>query len=177
MRESDDAELLSAYATQRSEEAFSALVQRYLGLVYSAACRQVHNPHLAQEVTQAVFIILAKKAAALRKRTVLSGWLCRTAHLVARNALKTEHRRHHRKQEAHMQSLLNQPEADTWMQLAPLLDEAVAQLNDPDRNAIVLRFYQHKPLNEVASILGVNPDAAQKRVSRAVDKLRKFFGN
>src|ERR1043166_407788 len=170
-----DAELLSAYGSQHSDEAFSVLVERYAALVYSAAWRQVQNPHLAQEVTQAVFVILARKAAALSQRTVLSGWLCRTAHLVARNALKTEHRRQHREQEAHMQSLLNEPGADAWAQLAPLLDEAVAQLSDPDRNAVVLRFYQHKPLNEVANILGVAPDAAQKRVSRAVDKLRKFF--
>jgi RNA polymerase sigma factor (sigma-70 family) len=177
MRQSDDADLLSAYASKHSEQAFSLLVERYVALVYSAAWRQVENPHLAQEVTQAVFIILAKKAATLSQRTVLSGWLCRTAHLVARNALKTEHRRQHRENEAHMQSLLNEPDANAWAQLAPLLDEAVAQLSDPDRNAVVLRFYQHKPLNEVASILGVNPDAAQKRVSRAVDKLRKFFSN
>src|SRR5438477_13049757 len=175
MRQLDDAELLSAYASQHSEEAFSVLVERYVALVYSAAWRQVQNPHLAQEVTQAVFIILARKSAALSQRAVLSGWLCRTAHLVARNALKTEHRRQQREQEAHMQSLLNEPDADAWAQLAPLLDEAVAQLSDPDRNAVALRFYQHKPLNEVANILGVDPDAAQKRVSRAVDKLRKFF--
>ena len=152
MRQLDDAELLSAYASQHSEEAFSVLVERYVALVYSAAWRQVQNPHLAQEVTQAVFIILARKSAALSKRSALSGWLCRTAHLVARNALKTEHRRHHREQEAYMQSLLNQAEADAWAQLAPLLDEAVAQLSNPDRNAVVLRFYQHKPLNEVANI-------------------------
>src|ERR1041385_640854 len=175
MRQLDDAELLSAYASQHSEEAFSVLAERYVALVYSAAWRQVQNPHLAQEVTQAVFIILASKAAALSQRTVLSGWLCRTAHLVACNALKTEHRRQHREQEAHMQSLLNQPGADAWAQMAPLLDEAVAQLSDTDRNAVVLRFYQQKPLNEVANILGVDPDAAQKRVSRAVDRLRKFF--
>src|SRR5436190_18621796 len=136
MRESNDGELLSAYSTQRSEEAFSVLVERYVPLVYSAALRQVHNPHLAQEVTQAVFIILARKAAALRQRAVLSGWLCRTAHLVARNALKTERRRQHREQEAHMQSLLNKPETDAWTRLAPLLDEAVAQISDLDRNAV-----------------------------------------
>jgi RNA polymerase sigma factor (sigma-70 family) len=175
MRQLDDADLLSAYASQHSEAAFSVLVERYVALVYSAARRQVQNPHLAQEVTQAVFVILANKAAMLRHRTVLSGWLCRTAHLVACNASKTEYRRRRREQEAYMQSVVNEPDADPWSQLAPLLDKAVAQLSEPDRNALVLRFYQHKPLQEVANVLGVDPDAAQKRVSRAVDKLRKFF--
>ena len=175
MRQLNDAELLSAYARQHSEEAFSALVERHVALVHSAAMRQVQNSHLAQEITQAVFIILAQKARTLNERTVLAGWLCRTAHFVARNALKTEFRRQHREQEAYMQSLSNEPDAEAWPQMSPLLDEAVAQLNDVDRNAVVLRFYQQKPLTEVGHLLGVDPDTAQKRVTRAVDKLRKFF--
>ena len=118
MSQLDDAELLSAYARQHSEEAFSILVERYVALVYSAALRQVQNPHLAQEVTQAVFIILARKARTLNQRTVLAGWLCRSAHFVARNALKTEYRRQYREQEAHMQSLLNEPESEAWSQIA-----------------------------------------------------------
>ena len=175
MRDLNDAELLSAYAARRSEEAFSVLVDRYVSLVHSAAMRQVQNAHLAQEVTQAVFIILAQKAGSLNERTVLAGWLCRTAHFVARNALKAEFRRQHREQEAYMQSLLNEPETSAWTQLSPLLDEAVAQLSELDRSAVVLRFYQQKSLAEVGSTLGVDSDTAQKRVERAVDKMRKFF--
>ncbi len=175
MSELDDAELLSAYASRQSEEAFSMLVERYIALVYSAALRQVQNPEQAQEVAQAVFIILAQKAGKLSDTTVLAGWLCRTAHFVARNTRRTEYRRLHREQEAYMQSLLNEPDAKAWAQMSPLLDEAVAQLNERDRSAIVLRFYQQKPLNEVGNILGVDPDTAQKRVSRALDKLRKFY--
>jgi len=175
MRQWNDAELLSAYANRQSEEAFGVLVERYVALVYSAALRQVQNPHLAEEVTQAAFTILAQKARRLNGRTVLSGWLCRTAHFVARNALKTEFRRQYRETEAHMQSLNDEPEAEIWQRFAPLLDEAVAQLNEADRNAVVLRFYEKKPLNEVGAILGIDADAAQKRVSRALEKLRKFF--
>jgi len=175
MHKRNDAELLSAYTDRQSEEAFGLLVERHIALVYSAAFRQVHNPHLAEEVTQATFTLLAQKARRLNGRTVLAGWLCCTAHFVARNALKAELRRQGREQEAHMQSLINEPEAEIWPQFAPLLDEAGAQLTDADRDAIVLRFYEQRPLNEVGDILGLNPDTAQKRVSRALEKLRKFF--
>jgi Sigma-70, region 4 len=101
--------------------------------------------------------------------------LCRTARFAACNTLKAEHRRQHREQEAHMNSLLNEPEPDVWPQVAPLLDEAVAQLGEADRNAVVLRFYEQRPLEDVGRVLGLNADAAQKRASRALEKLRKFF--
>src|SRR5215469_922262 len=107
MRQWNDADLLSAYANQQSEEAFGLLVERYIALVYSAALRLVQKPHVAEEVTQVTFTILAQKARQLCARTTLSGWLCCTAHLVARNALKSELRRHYREQEAYMQSLGN----------------------------------------------------------------------
>jgi uncharacterized protein (TIGR03435 family) len=178
MRELSDAELLSAYANDRLESAFAVLVERYIALVYSAARRQVRSAELAEEVTQAVFVILAQKARSLSRRAVLSGWLCRAAHLTARNAERIEARRQRREQEAYMQSCDDQSEtnAELWVQVAPLLDEAVAQLGESDRNAVVMRFYEQKPLREVGDALGIDADAAQKRVARAVEKLRKFLG-
>jgi RNA polymerase sigma factor (sigma-70 family) len=169
----DDTELLSAYVTQRSEEAFATLVERHVSLVYSSALRQVGDPHLAEEITQAVFIILARKADRLSGKTVLAGWLCCTARFTARNALKAERRRQHYEQEAQMEPIETVP--DAWPEIAPWLDEAVAQLNEADRNAVVLRYYQQKPLEDVGRALGVNADAAQKRVSRALEKLRSYF--
>jgi RNA polymerase sigma factor (sigma-70 family) len=171
----DDMQLLREYASGHSEEAFSTLVSRYINLVYSAALRSVNNPHQAEEITQSVFVLLARKAAALRGGTILSGWLYQTARLTAANFLRTELRRQHREQEAHMQSTLNQSEPDAWPQIRPLLDDAMAELNEKDRNAIVLRFFEGKPLKEVGRALGASEDAAKMRVNRALDKLREIF--
>jgi len=109
---SDDLTLLRAYAWQNSEEAFATLVSRHVNLVYSVALRQVRNPHLAEDITQAVFIILARKSASLGPKTILPGWLCRTARYASAHALTMQRRRQHREQEAHMQSISNQSETE-----------------------------------------------------------------
>jgi DNA-directed RNA polymerase specialized sigma24 family protein len=103
----DDMTLLREFAGRNSEEAFAALVSRHVNLVYSVALRQIRDPHLAEEITQAVFIILARKAKSLGSKTILSGWLCRTARNVSANALTMQRRRQLREQEAYMQSILN----------------------------------------------------------------------
>ncbi|MFZ0828665.1 MAG: sigma-70 family RNA polymerase sigma factor [Verrucomicrobiia bacterium] len=175
MPELDDIELLAQYARDQSEVAFAALVTRHVNLVYSTALRSAGNVHAAEEITQAVFIILARKARNLSPRTILSGWLYHTARLTAANFLRTEIRRQHREQEAYMQSLLNVPEPDVWPQIAPLLDAAMARLGEKDRNAVVLRFFENKSLGEVGQALGASEDAAKMRVNRALEKLRKFF--
>ena len=108
----DDLALLREYARRNSEEAFAALVSRHVNLVYSVALRQVRDPHLAEEITQAVFIILARKAGSLGDKTILPGWLCRTARYASANALTIQRRRQRREQEAHMQSILNEPTTD-----------------------------------------------------------------
>jgi uncharacterized protein (TIGR03435 family) len=171
----DDLALVREYARNRSETAFAALVSRHLNLVYSIALREVRDPHLAEEVTQAAFIILARKAGALGPKTILSGWLCRTARYVSAEMLRSQRRRQKREQEAYMQSLLNEPAAEAWMQIAPLLETAMAQLGEQEHNAIVLRFYEGKALKQVGAALGTGEDAARMRINRALEKLRKFF--
>lgn len=171
----DDMPLVREYATQCSESAFAALVARYTNLVYSAALRQTRNPQLAEEVTQTVFILLARKAASLSAKTILTSWLYRATCYVSSSALKREHRRQHREQEAYMQSKLDVQAGVTWDQLSPLLDEAMLHLGQTDRDALVLRFFEGSSLQEVGSVLGASEDAVKKRVGRALEKLRKFF--
>jgi RNA polymerase sigma factor (sigma-70 family) len=172
----DDLTLLREYARNHSEDAFTALVTRHVNLVYSVALRQTQDTHLAEEITQAVFIILARKAGSLGKKTILPGWLCRTARYAAANALKIQRRRQRREQEAHMQSTLNETTSDeAWPQIAPLLDTALDKLGKKDHDALVLRYFENRSFKEVGAALGASEDAAKMRVNRALEKLRKFF--
>jgi RNA polymerase sigma factor (sigma-70 family) len=175
----EDMELVQDYARHGSEQAFTTLVSRHVNLVYSVAWRQLRDTHLAEEVTQATFIILARKADSLGPTTVLSAWLCRAAHFAAANALRTQRRRQGREQEAYMQSLSDQsapsPDPAAWANIAPLLDSALAGLREKDQIAIVLRFFEGKDLKEVGATLGVSENAAHKRVSHALEKLRRYF--
>src|SRR5262249_30292427 len=142
---------------------------------YSVAMRHTRSAHQAEEITQAVFVMLARKASKLGKKVVLSGWLYQTARLMSVTFLRAEIRRASREQEAQMQTVLDQTEADAWTQIAPLLDTAIAALNETDRCAIVLRFFDGRSMSEVGAALGTNETTAKKRVSRAVEKLRGFF--
>ena len=181
MADSDDHDLLAQFARLDSETAFATLVKRYVNLVYSVGLRLTGNPHQAEEITQAVFIILARKAARLSARVVLSGWLYQTARLTAANFLRGERRRVQREHEAHMQAQLNAqlnaPEPEqTWRHLAPMLDAAIGELGQKDRDALLLRYFEGCSSGEVGLKLGVTEDAAKMRVNRALEKLRRYLG-
>jgi len=175
MQELNDSDLLHEYVERGSETAFATLVERHVNQVYSVALRQTGNPHSAEEITQAVFVILAGKARQLVGHPVLSGWLYQTSRLTALTFLKGEIRRTHREQEAHMQNVQDETEADNWHQVAPLLDTAMAALSEIDRHAVVLRFFDGKSMSEVGMALGATEEAAKKRVGRAIEKLQTFF--
>jgi RNA polymerase sigma factor (sigma-70 family) len=171
-----DLELLRQYGEGGSEHAFEVLVARHINLVYGAARRQVGNEYLAEEVTQAVFIILARKARSLSSRTILPGWLCRTTGFVVAETLRRERRRQLREQEAFMNSSVNESPTDSaWLEMLPLLDDAVGRLRGVDRDALVLRYFQNKSLKEVGETLGLRERAAQKRISRGLERLRALF--
>ena len=176
MTDVTDARLLEQFARNGSEEAFAALVQRHIALVHSVALRHTANAQHAQDITQAVFVILARKAGSLGCRTVLPGWLYHTARLTAANLQRAETSRVRREQEAFMQSQLEESVNDAlWRELSPQLDEAMAGLGTSERDALVLRYFQNKSMAEVGKFLGLAENTAQKRVSRALEKLRKFF--
>jgi len=173
----EDMDLLRQYAQQGSEDAFASLVSRHVNLVYTAALRLVGEAHLAEEVTQAVFIILARKANSLSPKTVLTGWLYRTTRYVSARTWTMQKRRQIREQEVYVRSALNEPEPESavWTEIAPLLDAALAQLAQKDHDAVVLRFFGGKSFKDVGVALGTTEDGAKMRVRRALDKLQKFF--
>jgi RNA polymerase sigma factor (sigma-70 family) len=175
MLEPGDNDLLTRYVREGSDEAFSLLVSRHVNLVYSVALRHVADAHQAEDITQVVFLLLAKKAGSLSPKTILPGWLYRTAQLTAANFVRMETRRQRREQEVCMQSFSSEPEPEAWAQVAPALDAAMARLGAKEREAVVLRFFENRSLKEAGGILGASEAAVQKRVERALKKLRLFF--
>jgi RNA polymerase sigma factor (sigma-70 family) len=170
-----DCDLLREFARTGSEPVFAALVERYIGLVYSAARRQVRDSQAAEDIAQSVFIVLARKATSLPPGTVLTGWLLKTTRYAASAHIRAAVRRAQREKQAVMQSTLNEFDSAVWEQLAPCLDEAMASLGVADRDAIALRYFENRPWREVAALTRVTEDAAQKRVMRALEKLRRLF--
>jgi len=170
----NDLDLLRQYARDRSQDAFTTLVNRHVNLVFSAALRQVRSPQLAEEVSQSVFADLARQAGDLQPDTILTAWPYQVARCRAVDVVRREARRQLREQIATEMNAMNASTAD-WTHIEPLLDEAMHALDDTDRTAVLLRYFENKSLREVGAAIGVGDDAAQKRVSRAVERLREFL--
>lgn len=171
-----DQQLLRAYVSHRSEAAFTELVHRYIDLVYSTSRRLLGDAFRAEDVTQATFMALAQNAKSLANRAVLSGWLHTTAHHLAIKTIRTDARRQQREKEAvTMNESAHAPTAVSWQEIAPHLDALIGELAESERDAILLRYFEKKSAAEMAATLGISADAAQKRVNRAVEKLRSLF--
>ncbi len=174
--EQTDTSLLQQFAENRSQDAFSRLVSRHSDWVYSAALRQVRDRHLAEDVTQAVFLVLADKAPKLAD-VPLHRWLFKVTRYASANARRARTRRETYERRAAMQTTETlEPDSNAmWGEIAPMLDDLMDKLRSQDRDAILLRFYQHKSIAEVAQSLGVTEGAAKIRILRAVEKLRSMF--
>ncbi len=177
-----DTELLRQYAQEGSQEAFTQLVRQHVDVVYSAARRQARgDAHLAEEITQQVFILLAQKAKTLSDDVLLGGWLYNAVRFIARDQLrKVENRSHHEQKAAAMADELRNAAAnggkrDAWTDAEEILDDVLEKLDAPTRGLIVLRYFEGKTAGEVAARLNISEDAARKRVNRAVEQLRDLF--
>lgn len=173
----DDQTLVWEYTHTGSERAFSLLVSRHIHLVYSVVLRQVRDAHLAEEVTQDVFILLARKAPSLKPDTIVAGWLCRAARNISANALTVQRRRQNREQQAAMESPANESDHRVWTQIEPLLETAMAQLRKKDFDAVVLRFFEARSFQDIGAALDTTEAGAKMRVGRALEKLRQFFAH
>ncbi len=167
-----DSQLLLDFAERRSDAAFAELVRRHLNLVQAAALRITRDPDLAKDVSQAVFIALAHQAGKLAGHAVLAGWLHRTTRNIAAQAIRTETRRRVREQKAALMPDPSDPDPG-WQSIAPQLDAALSDLAIADRDAILLRYFENQSAREMADLLGIAPEAAQKRVTRALERLKE----
>lgn len=178
MNEESDIQLLRAYAKHRDENAFRQLILRHTDFVYSAALRQVNSAAMAADLAQQVFTDLATKSpevASKNNGSSLAGWLHRATRYAILNHLRDDRRRRDHERQAMEQLITNSDPAADWEQIRPVLDEALDLLTDDDREALLLRYFKNQDLRTVGTALGVSDDAAQKRVSRALEKLRDFF--
>ncbi len=174
MVEVDELNATRGDGAEMPEDAFASLVKRHINLVFSSALREVRDPHVAEEVAQAVFERLARKSGSLSQEIILTGWLYRTTRFVSLERLRSDHRRQIREKAA-METLYQLQDESHWQEIEPMLDEAMAELGEKERDLVLLRYFENKSLREVGNVCGITEDAAQKRVGRALEKLRAFF--
>lgn len=174
-----DWELLQRYVKEGSQAAFAELAGRHMNMVYGACLREVGDRALAEDVTQVVFLLLARRAPHLRADTTLAGWLFQTARLASKNALKRERRRAARERRAHemaeQRAQAEQADQRAWEVVGPRLNDALSSLRRREREIVLLRFIEGRTLAEVGTTLGLSEDAARMRVGRALEKLRRHL--
>jgi RNA polymerase sigma factor (sigma-70 family) len=173
-----DLEILRRHVNDGDPRAFGELVARHLDWVYSAALRQVRDPHTADDVTQAVFLALSQQAPKLAGGVVLSAWLFRVTRRASAMALRSAGRRrtHERRAAVMVKEEQSGMDEQAWETLAPVLDEVVGKLGEADRQSILLRYYQRKSFAEIGTALAISEPAVRKRISRAIERMRALLG-
>lgn len=166
----EDGELLKRYSETGDEDAFAELVQRHINFVYSVALRQVRDPHLAEDITQSVFLKLARRSASLPQGVVLAGWLHSDTRFASLEIMRKERRRAAR-EIIPMEAI----EENNWAELQPVIDDVLSELDTAERDAVLLRFFHERSFAEIGAALRLAPDAARMRVNRALDKLRDLL--
>jgi RNA polymerase sigma factor (sigma-70 family) len=170
----DDSELLSCYALDRNPAALRQLIERHIDFVYSAALRQTRDPHLAQDITQAVFVLFAQRAWRLKPDIVIKGWLFNASRFVVANARRADARR--RKHERKAAAMRREIVAESGISdVSAHLDEAIARLSEKDRRVLFLRYFENLPIASLGELLGVSENAAQKRVTRAQERVKELL--
>ncbi|HEY4329503.1 MAG TPA: RNA polymerase sigma factor [Phycisphaerae bacterium] len=171
-----DAQLLASFTRDASADAFGELVRRHIDMVYAAARRQLRDPHEAQDVTQAAFIVLARRAHTIRHAALLPAWLLKVTHFAAANTVKTAARRR-KHEEARAMSIETAilPGDPEWEKLSPHLDAALSRLSEVDRAALIAHCVHHQSIAEVAAALHLSEPATRKRIQRALERLRALL--
>ena len=174
-----DAELLSIYARERSEDAFAQIVKRHAGLVHGAAVRVLQDDALARDVGQEVFFRLAKRASGIDGEA-LPAWLHKTTYRAAVNVVRSESRRRKREERTEsgdeLKCFHREPNLpDHWDEAAEHLDAALLHLTTSDRRALLARFYEGEPFPEIGRAIGKSEGAARMQVSRALEKVSNFL--
>jgi RNA polymerase sigma factor (sigma-70 family) len=165
----DDVTLLRRYVSG-SNDAFDQIVKRYRGLVFSTSLRELRDPMCADDVCQTVFVLLADKADTLPDGVQLSRWLFHAARLTSANLRRKEAR-----QRSLTESAFVQERPSTWSLIGSAIDEALESLEDVDLDIVLLRFHDQYTFPEIGTLIGVGDEAARKRVTRAVEKLRRHL--
>ena len=170
----NDRELLSAFA-HGDEQALDSIIKKYFPVVYGAAVRQLNDRHLAEDVAQSVFILFSRKAPSLSPDVLLGGWLLRATRFVARDTMKQKFRRVEREEQASRCEAATEAGEPVWALVAPVVDEALAILSSKEQQCVLARFFEDQSFREIGEQQSISEDAAQKRVSRSLEKMRSFL--
>lgn len=166
-----DSDLLLQF-TQGSDQAFAELVRRHLNLVYAAALRHgAGDRHRAEDIAQQVFVDLARKARTLTGHPTIAGWLHASTRYVALNTLRSERRRAEREKQSDVMNTQDHAQEPRWENIQSVIDDVLQELDEEDRQSVLLRFFGQQPFAAIATQLGISENAAQKRVDRALDRL------